>query len=343
MSANRLELKPHDQQAMVITGATSGVGLRLAREAARRGTAVFLIARNAQALEDVARELADHGARTGWFAADVGSESEMRAAASAAVKAFGGFDVWVNDAGVSIVGPVRETPLEDHRRLFDTNYWGVVHGSLAALEHLRRRPGGGVLINIGSVLGDAPLPMQGAYAASKAAVHAFTEALRMDLMREGAPVAVTLIKPSAVASPHKDHARNLTDGPIRSAGPVYDAGLVAEAILHCTQRRVRELTVGGAGGAFRALHDLAPDLSEQILARLAPELQRDRRAPRRRTDDSLYDAGQDLAEASDYRRVRKASLFTKLQMQPMAVVGAGAAAGVLLGLAGLVGAKRPRI
>jgi short-subunit dehydrogenase len=342
MASNRLQFKPHDKQVMVITGATSGVGLALAREAAKRGTSLFLIARNAQALEEVARELADKGARVAYHAADVGVEAEVRAAAYEAMKVFGGWDVWVNDAGVSIFGPVRETPLEDHRRLFDTNYWGVVHGSLVAVEHLRKRPGGGVLINVGSVLGDTAIPIQGAYAASKSAVKGFTEALRMELLREDAPVVVTLIKPSSIATPYKDHAKNLTESAVKNPGPVYDAKLVAEAILHSSRNRVRELTVGFAGKALTAFHSAAPGVAEPLLAKLMPAMQRDSKAPRRRTEDSLYEASQDLAERSDYRRVRGRSYFTMAQMHPMAVVGGALGLGAVAGLIGLLTHKPPR-
>jgi short-subunit dehydrogenase len=297
---------------------------------------VFLIARNAQALEEVARELADRGARAAYHAADVGVESEVRAAASEALKLFGGWDVWVNDAGVSIFGPVRETPLEDHKRLFDTNYWGVVHGSLVAVEHLRKRPGGGVLINVGSVLGDMPIPVQGAYAASKSAVKGFTEALRMELLREGAPVAVTLIKPSAIATPHKDHAKNLTESAVKNAPPVYDPKLVAEAILYASRHRVREMTVGFAGRAMTVFHNLVPAAAEPLFARVFPALQRDKAAPRRRTEDSLYEHGRDLAVGSDYARVRKVSLFTKVQMHPLTAVGLFLAMGAVGGAVGLL-------
>ncbi len=337
--ANQLRLKPHDEQVMVITGATSGIGLALAREAAKRGTSLFLIARNSQALEEIARELADKGARAAYHAADVGVEGELRQAASEAMRIFGGWDVWVNDAGISIFGPVRETPLEDHRRLFDTNYWGVVNGSLIAVEHLRKRPGGGVLINLGSALGDAAIPVQGAYAASKAAVRGFTEALRMELMRENAPVAVTLIKPSAVATPYKDHAKNLTDGAVKNPPPVYDPHLVAEAILYSTRHRVRELDVGLAGRALSTFHNLAPAVAEPIYAKLLPMLQRDRRAPRRRTEDSLYEAGQDLAESSNYDAVFRRSAFTQLQMRPLIIVGGALGVGAVAGLISLLAAR----
>ena len=138
-----LKLKPLDRQVVVITGATSGIGLSTARAAAARGATLMLAARNEEALKSVCDDLASKGAKTAYVVADVGVEADVRAIAAAAVARFGGFDTWVNDAGVSIFGEIAQTPIEDQRRLFETNYWGVVYGSLIAVEHFRERPGGG--------------------------------------------------------------------------------------------------------------------------------------------------------------------------------------------------------
>jgi hypothetical protein len=197
------------------------------------------------------------------------------------------------------------------------------------------------LINVGSVLGDTAIPVQGAYAASQSAVKGFTEALRMELMREGAPVSVTLIKPSSVATPYKDHAKNLTESAVKNPPPVYDPHVVAEAILYSTRHRTRELTVGFAGRALSAFHNLVPGLAEPLLAQVMPILQRDRKAPRRRTEDSLYEPGQDMAEGSDYGRVRKHSFFTQLQMHPLTIIGGALGVGAAAGLVSLIAARRP--
>src|SRR5690606_10484004 len=109
---------------------------------------------------------------------------------------------WVNDAGVSIYARLEDTPDEDHQRMFQTNYWGVVFGSLEALKHLKRN--GGALINIGSVTSDVPTPLLSAYTASKHAVKGFTDSLRLELLHEDAPVSVTLIKPSGIHTPFSE-------------------------------------------------------------------------------------------------------------------------------------------
>src|SRR5439155_11761348 len=95
--------------------------------------------------------------------------------ADCAIEEFGSFDTWVNNAGISIYGKTTDVPLDDKRRLFDVNFWGVVHGCRAAVPHLRRR--GGSIINIGSIVSDRAVPLQGAYSASKHAVNGYSDSL----------------------------------------------------------------------------------------------------------------------------------------------------------------------
>ena len=126
-------LKPLNQQSIVITGATSGIGLATARRAARAGACVFLIARGEADLKALTEELQATGARAAWAVADVADHAALSEAAEKCVRLFGGFDTWVNNAGVSIYGAIRATTLDDQRRMFETNYWGVVNGSLECL------------------------------------------------------------------------------------------------------------------------------------------------------------------------------------------------------------------
>jgi NAD(P)-dependent dehydrogenase (short-subunit alcohol dehydrogenase family) len=133
---------------------------------------------------------------------------------------FGRIDTWVNNAGISIFGRNEDVPLEDMQRLFQTNYWGVVHGSLEAVKHMKTR-GGGAIINLGSELSDRSVPLQGLYSASKHAVKAFTDALRMELEKEGAPMSVTLIKPAAIDTMFAVHAKNYMEKEPALPPPIY--------------------------------------------------------------------------------------------------------------------------
>ena len=201
-----VSLKKLNEQIMVITGASSGIGLVTARMAAKRGARLVLSARSEEELRELTEQIKANGGQAIAVRADVGGAEDVRRLAQAAQEQFGGFDTWVNNAGVSIYGKLSEVSIEDMRRVFETNFWGLVYGSLEAARQLKER--GGAIINIGSTLSDRAIPMQGIYSASKHAVKGFTDALRMELESEGATIFVSLIKPGAIDTPYTEHAKN---------------------------------------------------------------------------------------------------------------------------------------
>jgi len=330
MSRSTPKLKPLSRQVVVITGATSGIGLSTARAAAHQGASLVLAARNEEALKAVCDDLAAKGARCAYKVADVGVCTEVQAVADFAIAEFGGFDTWVNNAGVTIIGPVADTPLEDQRRLFDTNYWGVVHGSRVAVEHLRTREGGAV-INIGSPLGDVPGPLQGIYSASKSAVKAFTHALQFELAGQGAPISVTLIKPQAVDSPYAEHARNLTELAVQSPASVYATPLVAQAILHAAEHPIRELDVGGAGSPVIGLIGAVWPWAAQKLMAGSVTLNGERAKRTDAPSDNLHHPSRDLRERAFHEKVHQSSLVTSAQMRPKTTLAVALLAGLGLG------------
>src|SRR3954468_18456334 len=213
-----LSFKPLREQVIVITGASSGIGLTTARMAASAGAKLVLAARNHEALQRLEREINASGGESCHVDADVGSGADVQRIVDAAIERFGGFDTWVNNAGVSVYGRLEEVANEDHRRLFETNFWGLVNGSLAAVAHLKSR--GGALINVGSTLSDRSIPLQGMYCASKHAVKGFTDALRMEVEEEKHPIVVTLIKPAAIDTPYTEHAKNYMPVEPQNPAPV---------------------------------------------------------------------------------------------------------------------------
>lgn len=172
-------LKPLRDQVIVITGAGSGIGAATARMAASRGAKVVLAGRQEEALQQVAQEIGQDGGTAICVAADVGVQDDHDRILAQAVERFGRVDTWVNNAGVSIYGTLEEVPIEDQRKLFETDYWGVVYGSLTAVRHMKSS--GGAIINVGSEVSDRAVPLQGAYSAAKHAVKGYTDALRMEL------------------------------------------------------------------------------------------------------------------------------------------------------------------
>lgn len=240
-----VKLRNINEQVMVITGATSGIGLTTARMAADQGAKLVLAARSADALDQLASELRRKGCQVCTVAADVGNPGDVERIGDAAMERYGRIDTWVNNAGISIFGRNEDIALEDHKRLFQTNFWGVVHGSLEAVKHMKSR-GGGALINLGSELSDRAVPLQGMYSASKHAVKAFTDSLRMELEKDRAPISVTLVKPAAVDTMFVAHAKNYMEKEPALPPPVYAPELVAESILYAAQHPKRDVFVGGA-------------------------------------------------------------------------------------------------
>jgi short-subunit dehydrogenase len=325
-------LKPLARQTVVITGASSGIGLATARLAQQRGARLVLVARNEEALRRIAEDLRRRGGQVEYVAADVADREALEAAARRAREAFGGFDAWVNDAGVSTYGEIERTPIEDQRRVFETNYWGVVHGSLIAARGLRER-GGGALVNIGSVLSDRAMILQGAYSASKHAVKGFTDVLRMELERDGAPISVTLIKPSGIETAFQEHARNLLDSPgIRVPPPAYEPRLVARAILHACEHPKREIVVGFGGHAISLMGQAFPRLTDLLMETIGYAVQTTSKAPQPGRADNLHSPAADGTEKSLTRpvaQVRKTSLFLEAQLHPVATAAALAGLGAL--------------
>lgn len=329
-----LQLKNLSAQVVVITGASSGIGLVTARMAARRGARLVLAARSEEALKQLAAEINSGGGEAAYVVADVGREDDVRRIGEKANERFGGFDTWINNAGVSIYGNLLDVSLEDMRRLFDTNFWGVVYGSLTAAERLRTR--GGAIINLGSTLSDRAIPVQGIYSASKHAVKGFTDALRMELEAEGAPISVTLIKPGAIATPYPQHAKNYMEREPTVPPPVYAPEVVAEAILYCAEHPERDVFAGGGGKAVSMSGQYAPRVTDKVMEWSMFEMQKSDEPPARsREDNGLDKASGELKERGSYKvPIFEHSLYTKASLHPFVtgaiIAGAGVALAALL-------------
>jgi NADP-dependent 3-hydroxy acid dehydrogenase YdfG len=278
-------LKPLNRQVVVITGASSGIGLATAHEAGKQGARLVLAARGADVLEAVVRGLIENGVEAVAVVADVADRAQVEFIAQVAIERYGRIDTWINNAGGTIYGRLDQVSEADSRRLFDINFWGMVHGSLVALPHLKRQ--GGALINLGSEASEVAIPMQGMYSASKHAVKGFTDALRIEVEHlDEAPVSITLIEPTAVDTPLPQHARNYMDREPTLPSPQVDPHEVAAAILHAAVVPMRTVRVGVMAEIDVLMEKIAPGLVDRLSVFQVPRQQQD--APPRNPDGALY-------------------------------------------------------
>ncbi|MXO84432.1 SDR family NAD(P)-dependent oxidoreductase [Altererythrobacter aurantiacus] len=318
---NQLNLKPLNKQVLVITGATSGHGLCTTQMAAKQGAKVMLAARDEKALAEVCEDIRRQGGTADYVATDVSVEAEVQRLADQTIERFGGFDTWVNNAGIGVYSQVLDLDIDDHRKVFETNYWGVVYGSTIAARHLKDKPGGGALINIGSINSDIPSPILASYNASKHAVKGFTDSFRIELQMNEQPVSVTLIQPSAIGTPFPQHARNTTGYEARLPKPIYAPEVVARAILDAAEHQRRDVVVGGAG-KFQILGaGVLPRVFDKIATTMADKLV-DRSQPIQDREGNLYDPQGNDGDVEGRQHGRHFSVTTAVGRHPWTVAGA---------------------
>ncbi|WP_078063019.1 SDR family oxidoreductase [Solirubrum puertoriconensis] len=333
------KLKKLKNQVIVITGASSGIGLVTARMAAKKGAKLVLAARSEEALRRLVEEIRQEGGEATYLAIDVSEPTAARTIAEKAQATYGGFDTWINNAGVSIYGKVEEVPLEDMRQLFEVNFWGLVHGSLEAAKHLKQK--GGAIINVGSILSDITAILQTIYSASKHAVKGFTDGLRMELEMDGAPISVTLIQPAAIDTPYTVHAKNYMEREAKHAPPAYAPETVAQAILHACVKPERSIVVGGGGRAFISMEQWTPRLLDKFMETSFVKQEKADYAPRPLHQNALDKPMGALEERGNYPgHTRETSFYTQAVTSKGPVLKAALAVGAGLALATWISKQR---
>jgi NADP-dependent 3-hydroxy acid dehydrogenase YdfG len=197
-------------KVVLITGASSGIGEAIARRLGAAGAKLVLGARRTERLEAVARAIAAGGGEAVALAADVTRRKDVEALVSTALGRFGRLDVLVNNAGVMPLSPLRQLKVDEWDRMIDVNLRGVLHGLAASLPVFDRQ-GSGHVINITSVADRGVFPTSAVYCATKFAVRALSEGLRLE---SGPGLRVTLIAPGATES---ELADGISDPELRQA------------------------------------------------------------------------------------------------------------------------------
>ncbi|HET8522908.1 MAG TPA: SDR family oxidoreductase [Thermomicrobiales bacterium] len=254
-----------NEQVIVITGASSGIGRETAIMLGQRGSSVVLAARNEAALHEVAQEVERLGGKALIVVTDVAEWDQVERLVRAAVDHFGRIDTWVNNAAVSEYAPVTDMTIAEIERIIQINLLGQIYGMKAALPHLTRQ-GQGTIINVASTLAERSVPLQAAYCAAKHGIKGFTEALRVELASIRSGVTVTLILPSSINTPRFEHARSKLGVMPRPIPPIYEPRTVAEAILFAAEHPRRDIVVGG-GKVVALTERISPSLLDWYMVR----------------------------------------------------------------------------
>jgi short-subunit dehydrogenase len=246
-----------DGARVLLTGASRGIGACTALELARRGAALTIAARTRKSLDAVARDCRAMGAEVHVVVADMASEAEVRAMVAAAEKAMGGIDVLINNAGLGLTNPVAELSAEDLRYVFEVNVMAPHVATIAALPGMFQRRRGRV-VNVGSVASHISTPNLGGYSATKFALKALTDALRMEL--RGSGVGATLVCPGPIATEFVVNSAGDVEGklPKKPIGaPPED---VARAICKAITRGSAELFIPAYYQPMVGANSMAPQV-----------------------------------------------------------------------------------
>lgn len=253
------------RSVVVIVGASSGLGRAAALAFAKRGAQVVLGARNAKALDDVARACEAYGVRALACPVDVADADQIKQLVRSAIDFGGRIDIWINNVGTGAVGGFLETPLEAHERVVDVNLVSHIRGAHAVLPHFIRQ-GSGVLINTNSVGAWSPSPYAASYAAGKFGLRGFSESLRGELS-QWPDVHICEVYPTFMNTPGLRHGANYSGVELKPPPGVYDPHRAAAAMVRLAEKPRPALVLGGMSWIARVAHLAAPYLMARVTAR----------------------------------------------------------------------------
>jgi short-subunit dehydrogenase len=286
-------LKTLRQCTVVVTGASAGVGRAIVHRFARAGAHLALMARDADALNAVKAEVERLGGTAMVVPADVADADAVFAAADSIAAATGSIDVWINDAMVTVFSPVWEITAEEFRRVTEVTYLGVVHGTMAALRHMRPR-NRGTIINVGSALAYRGIPLQAAYCGAKFAIRGFTDSLRTELIHANSGVTLTMVQLPAVNTPQFDWARTHMPNRPRPVPPVIQPEVIADVIYRAALNPKREVWIGMSTLKAILANMVLPDYLDHYLARHTFDQQETKVPVSPTRKDNLFEPVHDL-------------------------------------------------
>ena len=255
-------------EVVVITGASAGIGRATVRAYARRGASLGLLARGQEGLEGARREVEKLGGKAVVIPTDVADPDQVEKAAVQVEETFGPIDIWINNAMVSVLSPVKDMTAAEFQRVTNVTYLGYVYGTLSALRRMLPRDRG-VIIQVGSALAYRAIPLQSAYCGAKHAVKGFTESLRSELIHEGSRVRLSMVHLPGVNTTQFGWIKNRLPYEPQPVPPIYQPEVMARAIVWSADHDRRELWVGMPTVKTIIGEKFIPGLLDHYLAEVA--------------------------------------------------------------------------
>jgi NADP-dependent 3-hydroxy acid dehydrogenase YdfG len=281
-------MEANTKEVVVITGASAGLGRAIALEFAKHGARVALIARGKDRLEEAKKEVEAQGGEAIIFAVDVADAEQLETAAALVEEKWGALDVWVNNAMVSILSPVKEMKADEYKRVTEVTYLGQVYGAQSALKRMLPRDKG-TIVFVGSALAYRGIPLQSAYCGAKHATQGFYDSLRAELMHDKSKVQITMVQLPAMNTPQFDWMRNRMPNKPRPMGTIYQPETAARTIYHAAHNPDREYKVGFSTLQAVLGNKLIPQLGDWVLARNAFEGQQSDEPAGKDQPDNLFE------------------------------------------------------
>jgi short-subunit dehydrogenase len=316
---------------VVITGAGAGVGRATAREFAKRGDWIGLIGRDADRLEDAAKELRDLGVRAHAAPADIADAQALEHAADEITQNLGPIDIWINNAMATVFSPIADTTAEEFQRGTHVTYLGTVHGTMTALRRMTKR-NNGTIVNVGSALAYRSVPLQAVYCGAKSAIRGFTDSLRSEIIHDKLNIHLTMVHLPAVNTPQFDWAKNKTGHQARPVAPVYQPEVGARAIVFGAYAKRREVWVGVPTIVAILANRIAPGFADRYLAKNGYSGQMTSKPKSPDAPSNLYEAvAGDYAAHGRFDKTARAANWEMFTTEHR-VLTAIAVAGLLYGL-----------
>jgi NAD(P)-dependent dehydrogenase (short-subunit alcohol dehydrogenase family) len=275
------------RRTVVITGASAGVGRAAAREFAREGARIGLIARGRAGLEAAKTEVEQLGGSAFAVLVDVADAEAVESAAKQIEEQLGPIDVWVNNAMASVFSPIKEMTAEEFKRVTEVTYLGYVYGTLAALRRMLPRDRG-IIIQVGSALAYRGIPLQSAYCAAKHAIQGFVDSLRCELLHDDSGVRVTMIQMPALNTPQFSWVKSRLPRKAQPMPPIFQPEVAARAIVWASHNPRREMFVGMPTVEVILANRIAPNLLDHYLARNGYAAQQHNGAEERDRPNNLF-------------------------------------------------------